>query len=70
LIGIEQNQIFKVLAVFSAVLMPPTLIAGIYGMNFAHMPELGWRLGYPLALGLMAVAMATPLIWFRRKGWF
>ena len=70
LIGIEQNQIFKVLAAFSAVLMPPTLIAGIYGMNFTHMPELDWRLGYPLALGLMAVAMATPLIWFRRKGWF
>ena len=70
LIGIEQNQVFKVLAVFSAVLMPPTLIAGIYGMNFAHMPELSWRTGYPLALGLMAIAMAAPLIWFKRKGWF
>ncbi len=70
LIGIEQNQVFKVLAVFSAVLMPPTLIAGVYGMNFMHMPELGWRLGYPLALALMAVAMAAPLVWFKRKGWF
>lgn len=70
LIGIEQNAVFKVLAVFSAVLMPPTLIAGIYGMNFAHMPELSWRPGYPLALGLMAVAMAAPLLWFKRKGWF
>jgi magnesium transporter len=70
LIGIEQNQVFKVLAVFSAVLMPPTLIAGVYGMNFTHMPELGWRLGYPLALALMAVAMAAPLVWFKRKGWF
>ncbi len=70
LIGIEQNQVFKVLAVFSAVLMPPTLIAGVYGMNFSHMPELSWRTGYPLALGLMAIAMAAPLIWFKRKGWF
>lgn len=70
LIGIEQNQVFKVLAVFSAVLMPPTLIAGVYGMNFSHMPELSWRVGYPLALALMAVAMATSLIWFKRKGWF
>jgi magnesium transporter len=70
LINIEQNQIFKVLAVFSAVLMPPTLIAGVYGMNFMHMPELAWRGGYPFALGLMAVAMAAPLLWFKRKGWF
>lgn len=70
LIGIEQNQVFKVLAVFSAVLMPPTLIAGVYGMNFEHMPELRLQLGYPLALALMAVAMAAPLVWFKRKGWF
>ena len=70
LINIEQNQIFKVLAVFSAVLMPPTLIAGVYGMNFMHMPELAWIGGYPMALFLMALAMAAPLIWFRRKGWF
>ncbi len=70
LIGIEQNQVFKVLAVFSAVLMPPTLIAGVYGMNFQHMPELAWRGGYPAALALMAVAMAAPLVWFKRKGWF
>ena len=55
---------------FSAVLMPPTLIAGVYGMNFAHMPELTWRGGYPFALALIAVAMAAPLIWFKRKGWY
>ncbi len=70
LISVEQNQIFKVLAVFSAVLMPPTLIAGVYGMNFAHMPELAWRGGYPFALALMAAAMVAPLLWFKRKGWF
>lgn len=70
LIGIEQNQVFKVLAVFSAVLMPPTLIAGVYGMNFQHMPELALRTGYPMALGLMALTMAGSLVWFKRKGWF
>jgi len=70
LINIEQNQIFKVLAVFSVVLMPPTLIAGIYGMNFQHMPELSWQIGYPMALLLMALAAAAPLVWFKRKGWF
>jgi magnesium transporter len=70
LISVEQNEIFKVLAVFSAVLMPPTLIAGVYGMNFVHMPELAWRGGYPFALALMALAMIAPLLWFKRKGWF
>ena len=69
LIGIEQNQVFKVLAAFSAVLMPPTLIAGIYGMNFEHMPELSWRFGYRLAGGLIVVTMAAPLGWFKCKGW-
>ncbi|MDG2531156.1 magnesium transporter CorA family protein [Caulobacter endophyticus] len=68
-INIEQNQIFKIFSVFSAVLLPPTLIAGIYGMNFEHMPELRWAEGYPWALGLMLAAAVIPLLWFRRKGW-
>lgn len=68
-INIEQNQIFKIFSVFSVVFLPPTLIAGIYGMNFLHMPELGWKEGYPMALGLMLIAALAPLIWFRRKGW-
>jgi len=68
-INIEQNQIFKIFSVFSVVFLPPTLIAGIYGMNFLHMPELSWKEGYPMALGLMLVAALAPLIWFRRKGW-
>jgi magnesium transporter len=69
LINIEQNSIFKVFSVFSVVLMPPTLIAGIYGMNFEHMPELRWAEGYPMAILLMALAAAAPFLWFRRKGW-
>ena len=43
--------------------------AGIFGMNFRHLPELGWRLGYPMALGLMLLSAVLPYAWFRRKGW-
>jgi magnesium transporter len=69
LINIEQNTIIKIFSVAAVVFMPPTLIASIYGMNFRHMPELDWRLGYPLAL-LMLVGSAVLTYWlFRRKGW-
>ncbi len=69
LINIEQNSIFKVFSVFSVMFLPPTLVAGIYGMNFTHMPELQWMEGYPMAIGLMILAAAAPLLWFRRKKW-
>lgn len=69
LINIEQNAVFKIFTVASISLMPPTLIAGLYGMNFQHMPELSWKFGYPLALVLMAVSGLVPSIIFRRKGW-
>ncbi|MDP1630763.1 MAG: magnesium/cobalt transporter CorA [Caulobacter sp.] len=69
LINTDQNEIMKVFSVWAVVLMPPTLIGSIYGMNFRHMPELQTVWGYPMALGLMAVAMLVPLWWFRRKGW-
>ena len=69
LINIEQNAIFKIFSVFSVMFLPPTLVAGIYGMNFAHMPELNWLHGYPFALALMVVAAAGPLLWFKRRGW-
>jgi len=65
----EQNQIIKLFSVMAVVLLPPTLIASIYGMNFRHMPELDWYFGYPLALGLMCVASLIPVLYFRRKGW-
>jgi magnesium transporter len=64
------NAIMKRLTAFTVILMVPTLIAGIYGMNFDHMPELSWPLGYPLALGLMALAVSVATIFFRRRGWF
>ena len=69
LINIEQNSIFKIFSVFSVMFLPPTLVAGIYGMNFDHMPELKWMHGYPFAIVLMLVAALGPLMWFKRRGW-
>jgi magnesium transporter len=63
------NEIMKVLTIFSAIMLPLTLIAGIYGMNFALLPELHWKYGYWYALGLMGITAAVMLIWFRRRGW-
>ncbi len=68
-ININQNKIIKLFSVVSVALMPPTLIASVYGMNFKAMPELDWAAGYPWAIALMAVSAAIPLIYFRRKGW-
>jgi magnesium transporter len=69
MISTEQNQIIKLFSVMAVILLPPTLIASIYGMNFRHMPELDWLLGYPWALFLMFIAALIPVIYFRRKGW-
>ena len=68
-ININQNKIIKLFSVVSVGLMPPTLIASIYGMNFKFMPELDWAAGYPWALGLMVVSALLPLAYFRKKGW-
>ena len=68
-ININQNKIIKIFSVASVALLPPTLIASVYGMNFKFMPELDWQAGYPFALGLMAASVAVPIIYFRRKGW-
>jgi magnesium transporter len=63
------NEIMKVLTIFSAIMLPLTLIAGIYGMNFGNLPELHWRFGYWYALGLMTITAIVMLFWFRRRGW-
>jgi magnesium transporter len=63
------NETMKVLTIFSAIMLPLTLIAGIYGMNFDSQPEFHWRLGYPYALGLMGVTAGVMLFWFWRRGW-
>ncbi len=63
------NEVMKKLTSWAAIILLPTLIAGIYGMNFAHMPELSWTLGYPLALGSMAVVSFVLWRVFKRKDW-
>jgi magnesium transporter len=68
-ININQNKIIKIFSVASVALLPPTLIASVYGMNFKAMPEIDWAWGYPFALVLMAASVAAPFIYFRRKGW-
>jgi magnesium transporter len=68
-ININQNKIVRLFSVAAVALLPPTLIASIYGMNFKHIPELEWFYGYPLALLLMLTSTAVPLWIFHRKGW-
>ena len=68
-VTIEQNNIIKIFSIASVALMPPTLIASIYGMNFHHMPELDWKWGYPIAIGLMVAAAALPYFFFKWKKW-
>jgi magnesium transporter len=63
------NETMKYLTIFTAVLMPLTVITGIYGMNFEDMPELHWKVGYPLVLGSMLVTAVGVIWFFRRKGW-
>jgi len=68
-ISIEQNDVVKALTIVSVVGVPPVLVGGIYGMNFDHMPELHWVLGYPFALLLMLITGLLPLVWFKWRGW-
>jgi len=68
-LGIEQNKVIKIFTVMSVIFLPPTLIASVYGMNFRHLPELEWTLGYPLALALIVISAVLPIYIFKRKGW-
>jgi magnesium transporter len=63
------NEIMKVLTIIATIFMPLTFLAGVYGMNFKHMPELEWIWGYPFAMGLMIVIALSMLLYFRRKKW-
>lgn len=69
MMNIAQNKRLNIFTVLSVVLMPPTVIASIYGMNFEHIPELKWLWGYPMALLLMLFVAVVPIIYLRRKGW-
>ena len=68
-ININQNKIIKIFSVASVALLPPTLIASLYGMNFQYMPELAQTWGYPYALTLMVASAVLPMWYFRRRGW-
>jgi len=68
-VNLEQNNIIKLFSVMAVVLMPPTLIASIYGMNFKDMPELEWHLGYPIAILAMLAAAIGPYMYFKWKNW-
>jgi magnesium transporter len=68
-ISVQQNDDMRRISAGAALIVVPTLIAGIYGMNFRHMPELGWTLGYPFALLLMAAAAGGLWVLFKRSGW-
>jgi magnesium transporter len=65
----QLNEVMKKLTAWAGIILVPTLIAGIYGMNFRHMPELHWVFGYPAALGLMAVSAFALYVGFRKRGW-
>lgn len=68
-IDIEQNHIFKILTIITLCVSLPTMIAGIYGMNFEHMPELSNPYAYPIVLGVMLLAMILPFVFFKIKKW-
>lgn len=68
-VSIRQNEDMKRISSWAAILFAPTLVGGIYGMNFDHMPELHWAMGYPFALGLMAAIAVALYVWFKRSKW-
>ncbi len=68
-VTLEQNNVIKIFSIAAVVLLPPTLVATVYGMNFKNMPELDWRYGYPIALAMMLVAAIVPYFIFKWKKW-
>mgnify|MGYP000902715055 CR=1 FL=1 len=69
MINMDQNNVMKVMAVASVVGIPPTVLVGIWGMNFSYMPELKGHNHYFWALGVIALSVVVPLVWFRKRGW-
>jgi magnesium transporter len=68
-ISTRQNDIFTVLTVVSVVGIPPTLVAGMYGMNFKNMPEYDWAWGYQYGLAMILLSTIIPILWFKWRGW-
>ena len=69
LIALQENETTKRLAAYAALVAVPTMVAGIYGMNFKNMPELSWKFGYPIAVGIMAAMDIYLFYRFRKSGW-
>lgn len=69
-IELEQNKIFKILTIITVCVSLPTLIVGIYGMNFKHMPELEWVLGYPIIILVLFLSFIVPIVYFKKRKWF
>jgi magnesium transporter len=69
MVATGQGEITRRLAAYAALVAVPTMIAGVYGMNFKHMPELAWQLGYPVAIGMMVVIDVFLFTRFRKAGW-
>jgi magnesium transporter len=69
LLGVQQNAVVRTISAWAAIIAVPTFLASIWGMNFEHMPELGWAAGYPMALALMAVVVVVLLRFFKRIEW-
>ena len=68
-VSVQQNEDVRKISAVVAIIAVPTMIAGIYGMNFEHMPELTWRYGYPLVVGVMVLLCAGLYRYFKRAGW-
>lgn len=68
-VTVAQNEDMRKITAWAAVIAVPTMVCGVYGMNFDHMPELHWTFGYPLVMGVIAVACAVLYRGFRRNGW-
>jgi magnesium transporter len=69
-VNIQQNDLFKILTIVSVAGVPPTILVGIWGMNFKNIPEFNWAYGYPLAWLAVILSGVLPLLWFKRRGWF
>ena len=65
----DQNEVMKRLTAIASILLVPTLIVGVYGQNFDHMPELHWYLGYAFSWGVIVLSCVVQFIYFRRKRW-
>jgi magnesium transporter len=70
MVGASTNEVMRVLTIIATIFIPLTFIAGVYGMNFAVMPELAWRYGYPAVLAVMFLVGAGMVVYFRRRKWF